>query len=281
MSERYSIEEVKAMSDELLNEGSEEAGVLREYLTSRGLQPELMSRMNLGYYEDNGAWLMIPFEPDEETKTVPYYKLIGFDPKSGDWRANDNGGKIVRTSGSARLYPYPKMYLQEKAVLLCEGEIDALIARQCGANAFTTTAGASCFNRTFAQTISKATDTVYLAYDGDEAGREGRKKTGKILVQEGLTVKFCEVPSGMDVNDVYVKGGAEKVQSLIKQATEFEHEPQSTSGQGFEADIEKIFGFLDTQWEGLSDEEKERAVRGMQRVLAREGLSLSRVTQPE
>lgn len=288
MKDAYSIEEVKIFCDELVNEGSEGAASLKRYLVNRGLQVEMIGAARLGYVEDMGeSWLFIPYDIDEENETVPYYKMIAFDPKKrgtsegdpvGGWVRADDGGKKVRTSGAARLYP--ERLLQKKNVMLCEGELDALIARQCGANAITTTAGASTFNRQFAETIQRAGDTVFIAYDGDEAGREGREKAGRVLVKAGLKVRFCDLPEGQDVNDVYLDGGADAVRALVQESTLFEWEPEPET-EGIDMEIEKIFGFLDVQWASLSDDQRNEAVRGMQRILSREGLGVQRIADPE
>lgn len=279
MKDAYPIEEVKIFCDTLVNEGCAGAKILKDYLVGRGIQVEMMGAARLGYMEDMGhAWLFIPYDVDEKNQTVPYYKMIAFDLENGRWVRAEDGGKKVRTSGAARLYP--ERLLQKKAVMLCEGELDALIARQCGANALTTTAGAGTFNRGFAQTIKNAGSTVFIAYDGDEAGREGREKAGKLLVKEGLNVRFCELPEGKDVNDVYLDGGADAVRSLVSNATPFEWEPEPKE-DGIEMEIEKIFGFLDVQWASLSDDQRGEAIRGMQRILSREGLGVQRITDPE
>lgn len=283
MRHAFPIEEVKIMSDELVNEGSTEAASLLEYLKGRGLEKSMIESARLGYHkdEDGQSWLFIPY--DTEDGKVAYFKMIGFDPQgngpsTGGWVEGKDGGKKVRTSGSARLYP--TQYLQKKPVVLCEGEIDALIARQVGINALTTTAGASTFNKQFANTISKAADKVWIAYDGDEAGREGRVKAGKILVREGLTVKFCSTPDDKDINDLYLEGGKSRIVSLITGATMFDYDPDD-EGDGVDMDIEKIFGFLDVEWSELAPEQKQEAIRGMQRIIAREGLTMERIAEPE
>ncbi|MDA1674809.1 toprim domain-containing protein [Bacillus cereus group sp. TH152-1LC] len=44
--------------------------------------------------------------------------------------------------------------------------------------------------------------TIVLAFDGDEPGRQATLKTGEMLVKEGFTVKVVLMPEGMDHNDI-------------------------------------------------------------------------------
>ena len=52
-----------------------------------------------------------------------------------------------------------------------------------------------------AKLLKKFVNTVYLCYDGDDAGQNASDRAIPILQAEGLTVLVIEMPDGMDPDD--------------------------------------------------------------------------------
>ena len=112
--------------------------------------------------------------------------------------------------GGARLYPEDQ--LQEPAVVLCEGELDALALISCGIPAITLTSGAA----TWPQSASKALQghRVYILMDNAEAGIEGAKKRRQELPESTL-LQWPERPEGWDATDEIRTYGAGTIRSMI------------------------------------------------------------------
>jgi len=289
IKERIPLNTVNDMNENLVDPQTEADEALLEYLMrQRGLSKKTLQAFKLGTLHQSGTqWLFIPYL--SEGGECTHYKMIAFDPWAdegeegyGDWSRGENGQKRVYTSGGAVLYPDGRMRSQ-KSIAICEGEIDVLTAQQMGMNAVTSTAGAGTFTREWAARIAEASDLAMIVYDADEAGREGRVKAGKMLVQAGMRVRFVNLPDGTDFNDAYVEEGTDGIRTYMTQNIEnFDYDPASEEeSRHTDLDIDNILSFLDTQWSDLPEEERSAAIRGMQRVLAREGISLQRVAPAE
>ena len=84
--------------------------------------------------------------------------------------------------GAALLYGLPVD--TSRPVLLCEGEWDALVARDRGFNAYSTGAGAETFKAEWAKLFLKAPG-IYVVYDVDDAGVRGAAVAIQALIQAG------------------------------------------------------------------------------------------------
>lgn len=153
--------------------------------------------------------------------------------------------------GKAKLLPSPQAWSDDAPLLLCEGEKDCLAALSHGFNAVTSTGGATAwpddrFSRYFAGR------DVVIAYDHDEAGRDGAERVAKALCKWAERVRVVQWPSFMadkdDVADWFVKHGksAEELRALIVDAKEVKGKPaseRSRSARASEipAEIQRFF----------------------------------------
>lgn len=170
-----------------------------ELYERRGIETHTAGRALLGY---NGTHFKIPvFSPGRELWNVRTY-----DPDPQDGRR-----KIwsVRGMGQARLYPVG--FLTERsrpgdAVLLCEGEWDALLAIQSGYNAVTRTDGAG------KPWHDEWTDLfaglrVFICQDRDHTGVKAEMIHAQALVEVAEEVRICRLPfelapkDGADLSD--------------------------------------------------------------------------------
>jgi len=143
--------------------------------------------------------------------------------------------------GTARLYPIQN--LEKDEVLLCEGEMDCLLANQIGYNAITTTGGANTWKRQWNADFRNK--TVYICYDIDEAGNQGAKKVAEELLQVTDKVKIIHLPivdpPDGDITDYFVALGhsREDLDEVIDRTpwyaaptVEPEYRPQIHQGNG-------------------------------------------------
>lgn len=183
---------VEAMHAALISEG----GVLGFLLQSRRITGDTIRKYRLGY---NGGRISIPVR-DSEGRCVNL-RLY----KPGD----KSGSKVISYGagfGGVRWFPYPPE--AEDVVVICEGEMDCLLARQMGLPAFTTTGGAlSWFDNLNPALYGK---DVVLCYDMDRSGRTGAAKAIAALKKCTRRIRDIHLPltgNGKDFTDWVIGGG--------------------------------------------------------------------------
>jgi DNA primase len=268
-----SISEVEEWNSFLLRSTEKIAVSVRDYMASRSINLDTLSKNKIGVRKHgNEWWVFIPFKNDSINCT--HWKQFAYDINKGGWKLND-GKKIVVTSGNAVLYP-THFIKAGKAIILVEGELDAIVAQQEGINAITQTAGANTFNNDMALELRRFTDSVFLCYDGDDAGRDGATKAARVLTLNGIKVKMVDMPDGEDTNSYISEEGTKAFIELIKLARDITpEESEKTFAQTFK--VEKVLLYLDTKWGSMSERDRRSAIKLIQRILAREGLSIQRI----
>lgn len=166
--------------------------LMRYLQTERGLSAEIIDRFKLGW---DGSRIWIPVVEGDRIVNVRMYsrtanaKLINFGKKGDGY-------------GKARIFFPPN---DESAVVLCEGEFDALCAVAHGHNAITQTGGSGTWTQAFTKALRGR--NVVIAYDNDEAGREGATLVAKSLHGTAASVSVATVgEEGEDVSDVLTSG---------------------------------------------------------------------------
>src|SRR5690606_12365502 len=123
------------------------------------------------------------------------------------------------------------------------------------------------FRESFAEVLATHSNTIYIAYDGDEAGRTGAKRAGLFLHQAGMTVHIVNMPNGKDVNDVLLVEGREGLLEIIRSNSREFKPPKKLVNKSREQDPERILTYLDAIWENLDEETRMDSVKKMHRIL--------------
>lgn len=174
----------------------ESSVLLRPLRDKRGLNDATLRKRMLGF---DGDRYMIPvYGADGELLNVRRYKPEAIRDKMMNWPGY----------GSVTLYLADN--LEADVVLLCEGEMDALIAEQYGFAAVTATAGAGTWQDQFNESF--AGKKVFIAYDNDPAGESGARKVAHKLrdVAAGVYVMKLPVAAKQDLTDFFVAQGMGK-----------------------------------------------------------------------
>jgi len=108
---------------------------------------------------------------------------------------------------------YNEQALNQKEVIVAEGEIDTLTLLQYGFNACGVL-GAGGFKEEWADKF-KNFETVYLSFDADEAGEKGNLKIAELL---GPKARLVFLPDGEDANDFFKHSTKEDYQKLLEQS---------------------------------------------------------------
>lgn len=216
-----SLETVQRHADRL-NGPDHTAVALRVYLKeTRGLTEETIQKYKLGLASWGGHdWLLIPLRSGKEA--LVHWKWIAFDADASRW-ALDGGKKIERASNPTCLYPLSSLAQgEDRPVIVCEGEFDALLACQHGYRAVTGTGGAGTWKPAWSAEFAVASPpAVVVCYDGDEAGRAGADKVAASLANEGMSVRVAEMPKDQDVSDVLNLAGKDGLDAILSSAKPF------------------------------------------------------------
>ena len=104
-----------------------------------------------------------------------------------------------------------------KNLILVEGYMDVISLAAAGY--FNVVAGmGTALTPQQAREIRKLTDTVYVCYDGDAAGRKAAVRNVEPLIAEGLDVRVVSLAEGLDPDDTIRQEGADGFRKRLEEA---------------------------------------------------------------
>lgn len=109
-------------------------------------------------------------------------------------------------------------------IILMEGYMDVVALAGIGVKNAVASLG-TALTKEQARLLKKFVNTVYLCYDGDEAGQSASERAIPILQAEGLVVLVIEMPDGMDPDDyakAYGPEGFARAKAAALSAMEFQ-----------------------------------------------------------
>ena len=131
-------------------------------------------------------------------------------------------------SAKCKVYPSPLSLGPCSTLLLCEGEKDVVTAYCHGANAVTFTSGAGALPEDL--TVLDEYNNIVIAYDNDEKGKEGAKKTAAALYKSGRKVSIVHWNGEPDKYDITDYLQYNSIDSLWKLAVPFGDDPVDLGG---------------------------------------------------
>lgn len=96
---------------------------------------------------------------------------------------------------------------EARCALVLEGYADVIMAHQCGHKNTTACLG-TAFGEHHIELLKKYTDTVYLVFDGDEAGLRAAKAASKLCFKKRLKGGVVILPGGEDPDSFLRNGGS-------------------------------------------------------------------------
>lgn len=179
------------------------------YLKSRSLTPETVNYFKIGYAPPQPQYniefhdrIMVPIA-NTLGEYVAFTGRIIIDsnePKyKNSWESAEyQKGRILY--GFADAFPY---ILETESVFLVEGQFDLFRLWQNGVKHVVAGSGTG-FTPIHARLLSRYAKTVYLSFDGDNAGKDATPKVQRYLEEAGLVVVKGIIPNGLDP-DEYIK----------------------------------------------------------------------------
>lgn len=154
-------------------------------------------------------------------------RIVGFSARSVE--ADPQGWKYVNTPDSPIFHKGRLLYAlnfartsipKAGAVVLCEGQLDAIAMHRAGVTHAVAPQG-TAFTPDQAAILKRYTSTAVLATDNDNAGREAVFKDAAILLPLGFNVKVVRYPGAKDADETLSKYGADALAGAVKDATDF------------------------------------------------------------
>jgi hypothetical protein len=185
---------------------------MRRKLTEvRGLTEDTIDEYEIGW--NKGRYTLPVYDAAGDLVNIRSYRMGASENKMTNWPGY----------GKMRLYGVDA-FEDEADILLCEGEMDMLLARQYGFNSMTPTAGAGSWEGAWSPLFKDR--RVFIAFDNDKAGRDGAHKVAVFLLKAGAEVYVLKLPVAerQDLTDFFIAQGqsADNLEDLMAAATLFE-----------------------------------------------------------
>lgn len=271
------------------------AAEARSYLSSRGLEDEIIRQFGLGFAPRRGDWLLeLAHNDGVDVGMLEQVGLIGRKTdKPGLYdRFRDRimfpirnvlgntvgfGGRIMPSSPFAD--KAPKYYNSSDSQLfskseqlygidqarnhitkagflaVVEGYTDVMMAHQMGVGNIVATMG-TAINARHLRQLRRWTNKVVLVFDADAGGEQGVDRALELFVTNDMDLAIATLPEGLDPCDLLLRDGPEPFQLALKSAVD-----------ALEFKLNSMMAQISR--EGASLETKRRATDSILGVLAR------------
>ena len=182
-------------------------------LDERGISEEVAARYMLGTVTDpmNGhemhtGWLSIPY-------ITAMGHCVGFKFR----RLDDGKPKYGSPTGQkAHLYNVSDITLLSRHIVVCEGELDAVITSGVLGIPAVGVPGVQAWKPHFHK-LFNGYDNIIVVGDNDvkEDGTNPGAEFAKRVANEVMNSNIVTLPPGMDINDYYLAHGAEATKALL------------------------------------------------------------------
>jgi DNA primase len=182
-------------------------------LAERGISEEVAARFELGTvtsphngHEMYEGWISIPY-------ITAGGSCVGFKFR----RIDDGKPKYGSPTGQkAHLYNVIDILEMSPYIVICEGELDAVITSGVLGIPAVGVPGVQAWKPHFPK-LFNGYDTVYVVGDNDvkEDGSNPGAEFAKRVANEILNSVIVNLPPGMDINDYYLAYGADATRALL------------------------------------------------------------------
>lgn len=271
------------------------AAEARSYLSSRGLEDEIVRQFGLGFAPRRGDWLLeLAHNDGVDVGMLEQVGLIGRKTdKPGLYdRFRDRimfpirnvlgntvgfGGRIMpsspfvdkapkyyNSSDSPLFSKSEQLYGIDQArnvigkvgyLAVVEGYTDVMMAHQMGVGNIVATMG-TAINARHLRQLRRWTSKVVLVFDADAGGEQGVDRALELFVTNDMDLAIATLPEGLDPCDMLLNDGPEAFQEVLKSAVD-----------ALEFKLSSILA--ETSREGVSLEAKRKATDSILSVLAR------------
>lgn len=208
-AEELSINRVESWNDVLLNH---EKLPLKDFMAKRGLSRKTIEQRLIGWDMRANAYTIPIFDAGGGLLNVRRYSMDADTDRRKIWSISGHGGPVL----------YPIDVLDSDPLIVCEGELDALLTIQNGYAAITRTGAAKVWDVTWSKLFSGK--MVYLCHDADHAGAAANSAVAKHLYKFAREVRYISLPYGItekhgkDLTDFWLEHDKERFEYMLKRA---------------------------------------------------------------
>jgi len=206
----------------------QKSGILRKILHDKFIKDEVMGEAGLISPGREGGWR--DFFSDRITFPIcdPTGAVIGFSARK--YKDETFGGKYVNTAETPLfkksrilfgLHHCRRRIAKERKVIIVEGQIDALRLISSGFNITVAGQGTAFGEGHVKELMALGLNEVYLALDGDEAGRQAACKIGDLFQLEGVEVRIIDMPQGDDPDSFLREMGPKAFLGLMETSVDY------------------------------------------------------------
>ncbi|MCY2940490.1 MAG: DNA primase, partial [Planctomycetota bacterium] len=235
------------------------AAEARSYLSSRGLEDEIIRQFGLGFAPRRGDWLLeLAHNDGMDVGMLEQVGLIGRKTdKPGLYdRFRDRimfpirnvlgntvgfGGRIMpsspfvdkapkyyNSSDSPLFSKSEQLYGIDQArnsigkvgyLAVVEGYTDVMMAHQMGVGNIVATMG-TAINARHLRQLRRWTSKVVLVFDADAGGEQGVDRALELFVTNDMDLAIATLPEGLDPCDMLLNDGPEAFQEVLKSAVD-------------------------------------------------------------
>jgi len=184
-----------------------------DVLAARGISELVAAKFQLGTvtephngHEMHEGWLSIPY-------ITASGSCVGFKFR----RIDDGKPKYGSPTGQkAHLYNVCDITIDSPHIVVCEGELDAVITSGVLGIPAVGVPGVAAWKPHFPK-LFNGYETIYVVGDNDikEDGSNPGAEFAKRVANEVMNSVIVSLPPGMDINDYYLAHGAEKTRELL------------------------------------------------------------------
>jgi DNA primase len=233
-----------------------EATHARDYLKSRGFGKEMAVRWTIGWMpedprvfmdwarakkftgrelvdagifvqkERGGIYvrfrdrLMFPIRNNHGDVIAFSGRQLREDPNSGKYINSPETLIFKKSNVLFALERARKAILKENAVLLCEGQIDAISCHEQGIEHAIAPLG-TAFTPNHARLLRPYAKTALLCFDADKAGFAASERAFRELAAENIAVRVVRMPAGEDPDSFMRKNGPDAFREILAGAVDF------------------------------------------------------------
>lgn len=183
------------------------------YLNGRGISEEVARAFSLGTIVDPHPG----HEMHEGWLSIPYLTVLGHCVGFKFRRLDDGKPKYGSPLGQkAHLYNVTDITLDAPSIVVCEGELDAIVlSGMCNIPAVGVP-GVTAWKPHFARLFT-GFDTVYIVGDNDvkEDGSNPGAEFARRVAGELTNGQIVQLPPGMDINELYLEQGPDALNNLL------------------------------------------------------------------
>ncbi len=193
-------------------------GVLEKHLMTVALVKETSFKKKREFFSDR---IMFPIKDG-------FGHVIGFSARK--YKEDTFGPKYINTPETSLfkksevvfgLHECRRRIAKERKAIIVEGQVDALRLIQSGFDLSVAGGGTAFTTHHARQIIQLGVTHVYLAFDGDEAGRQAAIKVGDFFQKEGIETFVCQFPEGQDPDKWLQEKGPKSFAKLLIESSDY------------------------------------------------------------